>query len=96
MLLNTGGYRVTGRWKWGTGVMHADWILAAAMLANGPRPHLYFIAVPAEQAIVVDTWHVDGMIGTGSNDIVMRDVFAPAHRAIDMKEMQDGTPDTVY
>jgi len=87
----TGGYRVTGRWKWGTGVMHADWILAAAMLPNGPRPHLYFIAVPAEQAIVVDTWHMDGMIGTGSNDIVMCDVFVPAHRAIDMKEMQDGT-----
>jgi 3-hydroxy-9,10-secoandrosta-1,3,5(10)-triene-9,17-dione monooxygenase len=86
-----GGYRVTGRWKWGTGVMHADWILATAMLPEGPRPHLYFIAVPAEQAIVVDTWHMDGMIGTGSNDIVMRDVFVPAHRAIDMKEMQDGT-----
>ena len=66
-----GGYRVTGQWKWGTGVMHADWILAAAMLPNGPRPHLYFIAVPAEQAIVVDTWHMDGMIGTGSNDVVM-------------------------
>ena len=71
--------------------MHADWILAAAMLPNGPRPHLYFIAVPAEQTIVVDTWHMDGMIGTGSNDIVMRDVFVPAHRVIDMKEMQDGT-----
>jgi 3-hydroxy-9,10-secoandrosta-1,3,5(10)-triene-9,17-dione monooxygenase len=86
-----GGYRVTGRWKWGTGVMHADWILASAILQNGSRPHVYFILVPAEQADVIDTWHVDGMIGTGSNDIAMQDVFVPAHRVIDMKHMQDGT-----
>ncbi len=86
-----GGYRVTGRWKWGTGVMHADWVLASAVLPNGSRPHVYFILVPAEQVDVIDTWHVDGMIGTGSNDIAMQDVFVPAHRVIDMKEMQDGT-----
>ncbi|HUA34087.1 MAG TPA: acyl-CoA dehydrogenase family protein [Candidatus Binataceae bacterium] len=86
-----GGYRVTGRWKWGTGVMHADWVLASAILPNGSRPRIYFILVPAEQVDVIDTWHVDGMIGTGSNDIAMQDVFVPAHRVIDMKEMQDGT-----
>jgi len=86
-----GGYRVTGQWKWGTGIMHSDWIIAAALLPGSPRPRMFFVAAPADQAIVVDTWHVDGMIGTGSNDIVLRDVFVPEHRVVDMVEMRDGT-----
>src|SRR5215475_3354641 len=86
-----GGYRVSGQWKWGTGVMHADWILAAALLPDGPRPRMYFVLAPADQAIVPDTWHVDGMIGTGSNDVVLRDVFVPAHRVVVMADMRDGT-----
>src|SRR5262249_47391162 len=86
-----GGYRVSGQWKWGTGVMHADWILAAALLPDGPRPRMYFVLAPADQAIVPDTWHVDGMIRNGSNDVVLRDVFVPAHRVVDMADMRDGT-----
>jgi 3-hydroxy-9,10-secoandrosta-1,3,5(10)-triene-9,17-dione monooxygenase len=86
-----GGYRVTGQWKWGTGIMHSDWIIAAALLPASPRPRMYFVAAPADQAMVVDTWHVDGMIGTGSNDIVLRDAFVPAHRVVDLAEMRDGT-----
>ena len=90
-----GGYRLTGRWQWGTGVMHASWVIvgtieplapgAAASLAN-----LRFLALPIEDVKVDDTWYVDGMIGTGSNDIVIDGAFVPADRAVSIPDMLNG------
>ena len=86
-----GGYRLSGSWKWGTGVMHADWVLATGMVADsGAPPAVLFFALPIGDAKVIDTWHVDGMIGTGSNDIVVDDVFVPDHRALNMADMREG------
>jgi alkylation response protein AidB-like acyl-CoA dehydrogenase len=85
-----GGYRVTGRWKWGTGVMHADWILAAAVDPKDNPAAPRFVVAPAADVAVLDTWRMDGMIATGSNDIVMDDVFVPAHRVLDLALMRSG------
>lgn len=74
-----GGYRISGHWKWGTGVMHADWVgVNALIIEEGKMPVPMMALVPAEQAKVLDVWHVDGMAGTGSNDIVLEDVFVPS------------------
>lgn len=73
-----GGVRVSGHWKWGTGVMHADWVIVNALLQKeGGPPTPMMVLVPAAEVKVIDTWHVDGMAGTGSNDIVLEDVFVP-------------------
>ncbi|HEV2364745.1 MAG TPA: hypothetical protein VGS12_11180 [Caulobacteraceae bacterium] len=85
-----GGFRLTGRWKWGTGVMHADWVLATGQIPGEKPPRMLFFAIPAHEVTVLDTWKVDGMIGTGSNDIQADDVFVPAHRALNMAEMGAG------
>lgn len=85
-----GGYRLTGRWKWGTGVMHADWILATGMVPGESPPRMLFFVFPAADAQVIDTWRMDGMAGTGSNDIVTHDLFVPEHRVIDMGLMRAG------
>ncbi|WP_298670329.1 acyl-CoA dehydrogenase family protein [uncultured Sphingomonas sp.] len=86
-----GGYRITGRWKWGTGVMHSDWVLVANMIVDGPANVVLFCALPTEQVTVLDTWHIDGMEGTGSHDLLIEDVFIPEHRTMDMAEMRAGT-----
>lgn len=85
-----GGYRLSGRWKWGTGVMHADWVMVTGMIPGETPPRQLFLALPAGDVDVIDTWHVDGMIGTGSNDIRCDDVFVPEHRVMDMGEMRMG------
>ncbi len=76
-----GGYKITAHWKWGTGVMHADWIVGSALLTGdeGP-PRLLSCLLPAADARVLDTWRVAGMVGTGSNDIVVQDLFVPEAR----------------
>lgn len=81
----SGGYRVTGAWKWGTGIMHADWVMAGALLGEvddelPPQPLMTLF--PTEQADIPDTWHADGMAGTGSHDIRVADLFVPEARTV--------------
>lgn len=85
-----GGYRVTGHWEWGTGVMHADWVMVGAITPGKDAPTLNMFIIPRDQVEVLDTWHTAGMVATGSNDIKVSDVFVPAHLAQDISEMRDG------
>ena len=85
-----GGFRVTGRWSFATGVMHADWAMGMA-LDDAERPVGRWFVFPLREAVVYDVWHMEGMAGTGSNDFAVDDLFVPAHRALDVVQMGAGT-----
>lgn len=85
-----GGFRVTGRWDWGSGSPNARWIGGGCVLvedgqpltnsAGLPRNHMLFF--PADEVTSLDTWQVSGLCGTGSSAFEVRDVFVPeAHAA---------------
>jgi alkylation response protein AidB-like acyl-CoA dehydrogenase len=77
-----GGWRVTGRWMWASGCMHAQWA-ACGIHMNNPRGETVGFGLslmPMEQLAIEDVWFVAGMKGTGSNTIVAKDVFVPEHR----------------
>ena len=62
-------YELNGRWAWGTGVMHADWVILNGIVqGDAPEPRLF--VVPREHISVDDVWHTSGMRGTGSNDML--------------------------
>jgi len=84
-----GGYRVDGRWQFCSGVDHADWVLLGCGDADthGPMVH---VVVPRAELQLDDTWHVMGLQGTGSKDMLAHDVFVPAHRAIDTRVLFRG------
>ena len=63
------GYSLTGRWAWGTGVMHADWVMLNGVIA-GEKPEPRLFIVPREQITIEDVWQTSGMRGTGSNDML--------------------------
>lgn len=92
-----GGYVLNAQWKWGSGVMHSNWCMGMAMVADGQAPdpanppRTITVALPMDQVTVLDTWHVAGLKATGSNDIVVRDVFVPEHMAIANADMAMGT-----
>jgi len=88
-----GGYIVNAAWKWGSGVMHSDWCMGMAMLppeGEGP-PQTITVAMPMSDVTVLDTWHVSGLKATGSNDIVVKDVFVPDHMAVSNADLAMGT-----
>jgi alkylation response protein AidB-like acyl-CoA dehydrogenase len=88
-----GGYRINAAWKWGSGVMHSNWCIGMAMLppkGEGP-PQTITVAMPMSEVRVLDTWHVSGLKATGSNDIIVEDVFVPDHMAVTNADLTMGT-----
>ena len=70
-----GGYVVSGRWGFASGVAHADWLLAGF---RDTDDRLLVGVVPREHAQVVGDWRVAGLQGTGSFDFRLDEVFVPA------------------
>jgi alkylation response protein AidB-like acyl-CoA dehydrogenase len=81
-----GGVVVTGRWGFSSGIDHAQWLIAGAMLDGT----FIYVLVPKAQAQVIDDWHVAGLAGTGSKSFAMTDVFVPPHRIITESDANDG------
>ena len=86
-----GGYRIDGRWSFGTGCQEATWMLGSFQIVDGGKPRrspdgrsLYWRAVfPREQVeIVPGSWDVTGLRGTGSFDWRVKDVFLPERRTM--------------
>jgi alkylation response protein AidB-like acyl-CoA dehydrogenase len=76
-----GGWMLSGSWRYSSGVFHADWALLGAKVDQIPGPVL--LLVPKSDFRIEDTWHVSGLRGTGSNDVIIdRPVFVPSHRYI--------------
>jgi len=78
-----GGYRVSGRWNFASGVTYAKWLYCTCRVMDGDAPRLTPAGVPLTRAAWVpvtsarieDTWQVVGLRATGSHDFVIDDVF---------------------
>lgn len=75
-----GGWRLSGRWRFLSGVDFADWALLCAVVTTGDRSETRYFAVPRSDYTVLDTWYSTGMRGTGSNTVELDDAFVPDHR----------------
>lgn len=75
-----GGWRISGRAVWGSGIMHADWVQVSGDAEGQPRGFL----LKKEDCSVQDVWDYTGMSGTGSNDFIIDNVFVPEHHSIPM------------
>jgi 3-hydroxy-9,10-secoandrosta-1,3,5(10)-triene-9,17-dione monooxygenase len=79
-----GGYRLSGRWAFSSGSGHCSWVILGAMMpsTDGGQPEPYSFLVPRVDYEIIDNWDVMGLRATGSNDIVVNDVFVPTHRTL--------------
>ncbi|MFC4031634.1 acyl-CoA dehydrogenase family protein [Streptomyces polygonati] len=88
-----GGWRLTGQWPYISAVDFSDWALVCAMVpTGGGRPEAKCFAVPRSAYSVVETWNSVGMRATGSNHLVVDDVFVPAARTFDRADLLAGRP----
>jgi alkylation response protein AidB-like acyl-CoA dehydrogenase len=93
-----GGYRLTGRWQFGSGITHSDWVVSGAMLYRDGAPYpskdghdSRLFLVPRAQVDVIDTWHTTGLAGSGSCDYAITDVFVPEGHSIVFSAVRSGS-----
>ena len=80
-----GGYRVSGKWAWSSGSLHATWAYVGVLQLGPEGPiDMGVVLMPMSELTIEDTWFVAGMKGTGSNTVVAEDVFVPEHRYMSM------------
>ena len=76
-----GGFRLSGRWSFSSGCDHCQWVfLGGVAPGDGPMPDMRTFLVPRADYRIIDNWHVVGLSGTGSKDIVVDGAFVPEHR----------------
>lgn len=88
----TGGYRLSGRWPFSSGIDASAWSMVGGIVRDErdrPREQRIFL-VSAEDYAIIDTWYAAGLRGTGSKDIEMAEVFVPAHRTLPLTAIAGG------
>ncbi len=89
----SGGYRISGHWKFSSGCDIGAWFILGGLVdgGDGKTPVPYFFLLPkADVKIHHDSWKVMGLAGTGSKDVSVEDAFVPSHRLLLMQDAYDG------
>jgi 3-hydroxy-9,10-secoandrosta-1,3,5(10)-triene-9,17-dione monooxygenase len=87
-----GGYRISGRWPFSSGVDPSDWNLLAGQVAGaeGEPPEQRVFLLNKSQYTVHDTWFAGGLRGTGSKDVEVKEQFVPEHRTLAVADTKGG------
>ena len=86
-----GGFIVSGKWPFSSGVDNSDWnMLAVTIYESDMAVDWRLCLVPKSDYTVIDTWYAMGMAGTGSKDIEVREVFVPERRALALARCRGG------
>ena len=84
-----GGFTLNGRWSFSSGCDHCQWVILGVILDRGEDspPEMWNVLIPRTDYRIEDVWQTMGLSGTGSNDIIVEDLFVPEYRAIDLVKM---------
>ncbi len=89
-----GGFSLSGKWSFCSGVDCADWMLLGAKCdpptGNPQAPEIRWVLVPKSDCRVVDDWHVLGLRGTGSKSVMVDEAFVPEHRTVRYDQLVTG------
>ena len=93
-----GGYRLSGRWSFASGIRHSQWISAGARVVadrEGYPPQIRTV-MPTTDVKIHDNWEVMGLRGTGSCDFSAEGVFVPDRFAWDVSSTEPRRGGALY
>jgi alkylation response protein AidB-like acyl-CoA dehydrogenase len=99
-----GGFRLTGRWSYGSFIQHSQWTVGNSVVHDGETrrlddsgaPDIRFMIFPTADVEIIDNWHVAGLRGTGSSDFQVSDLFVPEERSLSAFAPTRIQPATLY
>jgi 3-hydroxy-9,10-secoandrosta-1,3,5(10)-triene-9,17-dione monooxygenase len=101
-----GGYRLSGRWPFSSGVEPSDWNMLAGIVSSddeveGAEYRIFLLH--RRDYTIIDTWDSSGLRGTGSHDVELKDVFVPDEMTLAVADVRGGptpgsavNPGTLY
>jgi alkylation response protein AidB-like acyl-CoA dehydrogenase len=100
-----GGYKISGRWAFASGICHASWVYATCIvhdatgrprLDENGKPEARVMLFPVTSCVIHDTWNVGALRGTGSHDFSTTDLFVPADHSLIAFATQASQPGILY
>jgi 3-hydroxy-9,10-secoandrosta-1,3,5(10)-triene-9,17-dione monooxygenase len=87
-----GGYVVSGRWPFSSGVYPSEWNMLAglAFLDENAPPEQRIFLLHKSQYKIIDNWYAGGLRGTGSMDVEAKEQFVPEHRTLAVTDTKGG------
>jgi 3-hydroxy-9,10-secoandrosta-1,3,5(10)-triene-9,17-dione monooxygenase len=87
-----GGYVLSGRWPFSSGVDPSEWNMLAglARLDDNLPPEQRIFLLKRSQYEVIDTWFAGGLRGTGSKDVEATEQFVPEHMTLAVADTKGG------
>ncbi len=89
-----GGYLLSGRWMFCSGVDNCGWTIVATTVpgADGGDGVRGYALAPTAEFQIEDNWSVVGLAGTGSKTVRCEGLFVPAHRFLPVADTMTGNP----
>ncbi len=72
-----GGYRLEGTWSFSSGCDFCEWVFLGGLLPRDGGVEMRTFLLPRRDYRIDDNWHVMGLAGSGSKNIVVEDAFVP-------------------
>jgi 3-hydroxy-9,10-secoandrosta-1,3,5(10)-triene-9,17-dione monooxygenase len=87
-----GGYVISGRWPFSSGVDPSEWNMLAglAWLDENAPPEQRVFLLERSQYKVIDNWYAGGLRGTGSKDVEAKEQFVSEHRTLAVADTKGG------
>lgn len=87
-----GGYILSGFWPFCSGCHHSNWLILGEIIVDedGEPTDSGVMLIPTREAAIQDDWYVGGLAGTGSNSVVVNNVFVPRHRFLSIPNAING------
>lgn len=103
-MVDNGGYRITGRWRYATGAPHLTHFTANCVIeqdgqpvpGEDGQPLVKSFFVPREHVQVIDDWNAFGLKATASHSFKVTDVWVPETNAFVIGSQHAKLPQTIY
>jgi alkylation response protein AidB-like acyl-CoA dehydrogenase len=91
-----GGWVVSGRWPFASGCHFADLFWGQCIVEGSSPTRFLEILVPRAEYEILDTWHVNGLRGSGSHDVAVHDLFVPDAMTTDTRANEQRHEGTLF